>query len=89
MSKTCECKHCGSPSSSVICPSCFLRYDHRASGEMPEEEVDALLAAAFEPAHQNSANSENAEAFSFQRDSKIMASAETMLSWFARMPRMQ
>ena len=85
MSNTCECKHCGAPSSSVICPRCFLQYDHRAYGTMPEEEVDALLAAAFEPAKQE----ESVEVFSFQRDTKIMASAETMLSWFARMPRMQ
>ncbi len=86
MSKTCECKHCGAMTSSVICPSCFLRYDHRAYGEMPEEEVDALLAAAFEPANQSA---DNEEAVSFQRDTKMMASAETMMSWFSRMPRMQ
>lgn len=85
MSKVYQCKHCGAPSTSVICASCFLQYDHRAYSDVDESVERELMAAAFEPVNAQPGGAE--PVYSFKHDNKIMQSAETMLSWFSRMPR--
>ncbi|MBI1388243.1 MAG: hypothetical protein GC154_07325 [bacterium] len=92
MTNTC-CKHCGAPSDAIICPSCFLRYDHRAYFDDEEEDAGGDLFSKAESLYMDGMENEELPAadddtgYSFQSDSKIKASAEAMLSWFARMPK--